>query len=244
MLGRPYPPQKSKLKPVYPFTPHAVDPLTGEYALRPGQKREGVIDLDTPLSRQSLEYKRRIVNSHNNVADPTRVIGDPAVYQSRVEANYERTAMLFDDDMRPFLNRHTRQSEIYRDSKPELRTPRTPLPADTGTNISPTAGVLHAYRMHFVRMYLHQKKRREVWEDQISFDNVYNFDSTMEPIKGALNQDGIQEFMHYVKGVACARNSNFVPTDTMAFLGGLKKMIPLVAKVDEVKVVHVRRRKK
>eukprot|EP00461_Guttulinopsis_vulgaris_P000609 UN00609 len=156
--------EKSKLPPVYPFTPHAVNPYTGDYVVRPGTRTEGVIDLDTTLSSQILDYKRRIVNSRNKFRNTDLVVGDASVHQSRIDSNTERMNVLFDDTMRPFLNRRTRVSPIYHDTTLERRMPRTPLPADTVTGLSPTAGVLHAYRMHWVRMYLADKKRRKVWE--------------------------------------------------------------------------------
>lgn len=243
LAGLANPISETKRPAVYPFQPHSVNPFTGEYAVRPGERRPGVINLDTPLSEQILEYKRRIVNNYNAVLRPEAVVGDAAVYQSRLESNRERLSVLFDDDVRPFLNRQTRVSPIYKDTSLEQRTPRTPLPADTAGLISPTAGVLHSYRMHWIRMYLQDKKQRAVWSNMIPFDNVYNYDSTIKPISKA-NNAGVQEFMHYCKGVAAAHNSNFVPQDTMAFLGGIKKMLPLIAKVDRVKVVKVRRRKK
>lgn len=234
----------SKMKPVYPFRTQAVNPYTGEYVIRPGTRQEGVIDLDRPLSDQILEYKRRVVRNSQNVARPNAVIGDPSVFQSRLESNKERMEVLFDDTIRPFLNRQTRVSPIYKDVPVEQRTPRTPLPSDTASMVSPTAGVLHAYRLHWVRMYLHRKKKNQVWDEMIPFENVYDFDSNIRKIHQAANQDAIQEFMHYCKGVAAARNSNFVPTDTVAYLGGIKKFLPLVAKVNTVEIVRIRRRKK
>jgi len=202
-----------------------------------------VIDLDAPLSTQILHYKRRLVNHHMAVANPDHVVGDQVIYQSRIESNKERLSVLFDDTVRPFLNRQTRVSPIYKDTTPELRTPRTPLPADTHTSVSPTAGVLHAYRMHWVRMYLHTKKKRQTWAELIPMSNIYDYDATVRHIHGA-NNAGLQEFMHFCKGVAAARNSNTVPADTAAFLGGIKKILPIVAKVDKVEVIKIRRRKK
>lgn len=241
--GMPNPVIKSRLPPVYPFKTHAVHPVTGEYILRPGHRQPGVIDLDMPLNNQILDYKRRIVNNHMAVTRPNLIVGDQSVHQSRVESNKERLTVLFDDTIRPFLSRQTRQSPIYKDVIPEQRTPRVPLPADTHTLVSPTAGVLHAYRMHWVRMYLNTQKRKAVWDEMLPFDNIYDWNAKVRPITGA-NNAGLQEFMYYCKGVAAARNSNFVGADTMAFLAGIKKILPVVAKVDKVEVVKIRRRKK
>jgi len=235
--------QTSKYPPLYPFRPHSVHPITGDYVTRPGIKQPGVIDIDTTLNTQILHYKRRMVNHHMNTAKPEHVVGDQVIYQSRVESNKERLTILFDDTIRPFLSRQTRVSPIYKDATPELRTPRVPLPADTHTMISPTAGVLHVYRMHWVRMYLNTKRRARVWEKQLPFSNVYDYDPAITPIKGA-NNAGLQEFMYMVKGVAAARNSNFVGGDTMALISGVKKILPMVAKVDKVEVIKIRRRKK
>ena len=241
--GKPNYPVTHKLRPVYPFRPHAVHPVTGDYVVRPGKKQPGVLDVDTTLSSQILHYKRRMVNNKMAVQKPENVIGDEIIYQSRVESNRERLTVFFDDNVRPFLNRQTRQSPIYRDTTPELRTPRVPLPADTHTMLSPTAGVLHAYRMHWIRMYLNIQKRQQLWKKNVPFSNVYDYDANVPTITGA-NNAGLQEFMYMIKGVAAARNSNFVGADTAAFIAGVKKILPIVAKVDKVEVIKIRRRKK
>lgn len=241
--GLPNQPQKPGMNPLYPWRPHAVHPITGDYVTRPGIKQPGVLDVDTTLNQQILHYKRRMVNHNMNVIKPENVIGDEVVYQSRFESNRERLTVFFDDNIRPFLNRQTRQSPIYRDTTPEQRTPRVPLPADTHTMVSPTAGILHAYRMFWIRMYLANQRRQALWRKNVPFSNVYDYNADLPTITGA-NNAGLQEFMYMVKGVAAARNSNFVGQDTAAFIAGIKKVLPVVAKVDKVEVIKIRRRKK
>jgi hypothetical protein len=208
-----------------------------------GRNRDSFDSSATP-EQQANYVRRRVVENIQNLPHTTKLIGDAVIQQGRLASLEERLKLIFKDDARPFLDSTTRTSPIYRDVKPQQRTPRVLLPNDTATGLSPTSGVLHAYRMHHIRMHMIAKKKlKHVLAEKIESLPEDVVDTKVTPIEaiGEESNEKIQEFVEYFYHMARLNANNRV---AVTLTHGLKDIIPLIVKMDTKEVVQIRKRKK
>lgn len=239
--------------PVYfHYFPHFVDIFLPERVAvkhpdgriydRPGEQHPEVYDDTAPLEAQQNYIRKRVVENHQNIPRNIKVVGDPIILQGRIASSAERMKTIFNDDIRPLLDNTTRSSPIYKDTNNlAQRTSRVILPADTQTSLSITPGLLHAYRMHHVRMHMMKKRKRfNLLKTKYDAAPIRPVDVKMPHIEG-IDNELLQEYVTYFGHMA---KIHLDPRVAPALTEGLKKVIPLVLKMDTQEVVHVRRRRK
>lgn len=151
------------------------------------------IENDKAISRLTPEQKSELrLENDRAYAEmmESDAVGDKIVtYHKRQRLRARSNVIWNGNESHVDLSRRDRASPIYFDVKDqEQRMPRVPMPSDLGSDVSPTAALLHAYRLHHARMYLHRIKQEKVIEDFTRYENLDDLDLTIPEIEGADNE--------------------------------------------------------
>jgi hypothetical protein len=218
--------------PMTKFTNGTIAPAN--WKLLSAQERHAI------FSQQLESVEAAGVEVKTNAARP--LVGDAAKIALRRESISERQQLLNMDPLRSNLTPQHRKSPLWQDvDHARQRQPRVPLAADTGVNISPTAGLLHLYRIHHAKMFLHQEERRAALEKTREYVDLDSVDLTLEPIEGADNAQmaRLMEFIrHYMR-----RRTSVAPSEQARLLLTIKELLPKVVHIERVVEVKRKRRR-
>ncbi len=191
--------------------------------------------------RNKIEYDQDRIVAEEAEAD---AIGDKVAVMHRRARNRLRQAHLWDGhNSHVELGRRTRSSGIYRNPATLAdRLPRAPMPTDLGTMISPTVGLLHAYRLHHARMFLHKEKEMKVVKYLTDYKSIDEVDLTVEDIPG-VDMKEVEKLMATMRD-AFKSVRGMGPQEKIACLETLKKVLPKVANTTVVEQAKTRRRRK
>ncbi len=203
--------------------------------------------LSTPNFKQRrVLYDRASNHEGNTLFDRRNYVGDKNITTLRIDQNLARQQQIGVDTEIFGLGPENRTSPIYTKMKPEDRLPRPPLPADTHTHLSPTLGILHAYRLHHAQMYLAEKRkvnkiRHAAMLDYVDIDKI---SLKLPAISGVKNIKPYEDFLVRAREEIKLAKFGFGYKEKAYLLKTLKKLIPIFATVPEQKVEARRRRRK
>lgn len=117
-------------------------------------------------------------------------VGDKIVAMHKRQRLRARAAVIWNGvESHVDLSRRDRSSPIYFNvKKPSDRLPRVPMPSDLGNEVSPTAALLHAYRMQHARMFINENRHQRMVEHFTKYQNLDEIDLEIEEIEGADNE--------------------------------------------------------
>jgi len=215
-----------------PELQNPIVPLDWQYLSR--EQRMALFKKQLATAEQAGELLDQVMD--------TVPVGDAAKIAQRKSSVLERQGLIGLDNFRVNITPTMRGSPIYKNVEHvRQRTPRVPLPSDMGTDINPTAGLLHLYRLHHAKMFLRQEERRVELEKTRAWVDINAVDIKFGEIPGAdvAEMDKIMEYVRHNLRMF----SGVAPSERVKVLLAVKELLPSVVRIEKHVEVKKRRRR-